>query len=93
MAGDEELDHDSQVLAQALKERRDRLSGSAAVPADDRVLSERILADARTRSAEISARRSGGGASGGARDARIPWWLWLLWVLAIAAAYLGWRLL
>jgi hypothetical protein len=106
MPGDDELDQviereatspaegrDSRVLAQALRDRREALSGGGAVPVEDRNLSERILNEARSRSAEISARRSGGGSTPKAKQDGIPWWLWALWVLAVVGAYVGWRLL
>ena len=107
MPGDDELDQvidreaaspaegrDSRVLAQALRDRREALSGGGAVPVDDRNLSERILNEARSRSAEISARRSGGGDNAPTKkDGRIPWWLWALWVLAVVGAFVGWKLL
>ncbi len=83
---------DSRVLAQALRERREALSGGGAVPAEDKNLSERILAEARTRSAEISARRSGNADGAGRKDGRIPWWLWGLWALAVVAVYVAWKL-
>jgi hypothetical protein len=106
MPGDDELDQviereaaspaegrDSRTLAKALRERREALSGGGAVPIEDKNLSERILTEARSRSAEISARRSGGGQPQTKPDGRIPWWLWSLWVLALVAAYVGWKLL
>lgn len=77
----------SKALYRALKENRQDISGQAQIPDDPR-LSERILAEARTRSAQISAasrRAEAEHQSGG-----IPWWLWLAWALAVAGFAAAW---
>ncbi|MCK6489719.1 MAG: hypothetical protein L6R48_15605 [Planctomycetes bacterium] len=84
----------SQALLGALRDRRQALDGLAGAPADDKVLSERILAEARERSARIS----GGGRRSSSATAvdhgrPIPWWLWLAWALAAAAAVVAWKML
>lgn len=75
---------DSRILYQALSRNRDALGGQAAVPADDRNLSEKILAEARSRSAEIAATQRKASARHAVSGAPIPWWLWAAWILAIA---------
>jgi len=74
---------DSRVLYQALSRNREALGGQAAVPADDRHLSEKILASARSRSAEIAAGQRKASARHAVSGAPIPWWLWLAWMLAL----------
>lgn len=77
----------SASLAQALVERRALLGGEAAIPDEDKPLSERILDEARCRSEHISLGRSGSSASQrmGESGAAIPWWLWLAWGIALVA--------
>jgi len=74
---------DSRILYQALSRNREALGGQAAVPADDRHLSEKILASARSRSAEIAAGQRKASARHSVSGAPIPWWLWLAWVVAL----------
>lgn len=74
---------DSRILYQALSRHREALGGQAAVPADDRRLSEKILASARSRSAEIAASQRKASARHSVSGAPIPWWLWLAWVVAL----------
>ncbi len=82
---DERERQSSKVLYEALKGRRDDVGGASRLPADDRQLSETILAEARKRSAQISAgtRRSTQVLATPARP--IPGWLILAWLAAIAA--------
>lgn len=89
---DAATERDSRLIYQALRERRGDLQGEAALP-QDQALSERILAEARNRSAEISASRGGSGhrAQRGARG--IPWWMILAWLAAITAVVLAFRYL
>src|SRR5690349_1203116 len=54
-AADERERQDSKLLYQALKERRAEVGGESRLPAEDKQLSETILAEARKRSAQISA--------------------------------------
>jgi hypothetical protein len=77
----------SQRLLDALHKHRDQVGGSAAIPLEDRQLNAKIMAEARSRSAEISSQRQ--------RNAEQPmaWWVWALWILAIAGFALGWWLL
>jgi hypothetical protein len=75
---------DSQLIYDALRERRDDLKTEKSLP-EDRALSEKILAEARTRSAQISASRGGSSHRAQAVAAGIPWWLIVAWIIAIAA--------
>lgn len=86
--GDDASRRDSRLLYEALKQRKDDLKGETALP-EDRALSEKILAEARTRSAQISASRGGTGHPAQAVSAGIPAWLWLAWIVAIAAVVLA----
>jgi hypothetical protein len=74
---------DSRLLYDALRERRDQIKTETSLP-EDRALSEKILAEARTRSAQISASRGGTSHRIPAASAGIPWWIWVGWVIAIA---------
>ena len=47
--------HDSKAIYDALQRHGPAVGGQASLPADDRQLSTRILAEARTRSAEVAA--------------------------------------
>lgn len=77
----------SQAVVDVLRAHRGAVSGSAAVPEVDPVLSSRVMAEARTRSQEIRLSAT----SGPARvDRPIPWWLWLAWIVAIAAFVAMW---
>ncbi|HYE05303.1 MAG TPA: hypothetical protein VEL07_07210 [Planctomycetota bacterium] len=82
---DERERQSSKVLYEALKSRRDDVGGASRIPADDRQLSETILAEARKRSAQISAgtRRSTQVLATPTRP--IPAWLIIAWLAAIAA--------
>ena len=81
---------DSKVLMDALAARKDVLGAAAQIPAEDRVLSERILDEARQRSEQISAGRNNAATSRTiARNERIPPWLWLAWGVAIVAAIIA----
>lgn len=85
----------SRVLVDVLRSRRDQLDGASQIPAKDVKLSEQILGEARKRSAQISASRQASISQALTPPAKpIPWWLWLGWILAIAAvvvafSYLG----
>lgn len=88
----------SAAILAALRQRRASLGGEAGSPVDDGRLSERILSEARVRSARIAGSAVGAGPSD--RSARvaapgrpIPWWLWLAWLAALAGAALAWWLL
>ncbi len=80
---------DSRLLAQALRTRKDAVGGTAALP-DDPALSDKILAQARVRSAQLSASQQPS-SHAVAQGRPIPWWLWLAWLLAIVAAVLALR--
>jgi hypothetical protein len=82
---------DSRLLYQALQERRGQLKAERELP-QDTALTEKILAEARTRSAEISASRQMSGRGPVARAA-VPWWVWCGWIVAIAAVVLAYRFL
>ncbi len=77
---------ESRVLVDALRSRRDQLDGASQIPARDPKLSEQILGEARKRSAQISASRQASISQAlNAAAKPIPWWLWLAWILAVAA--------
>ncbi len=82
---------DSQVLYEALRRHRDDLGGAARVPVDA-ALSDRILTEARSRSAEIRARRPPSSRHVIA-GRPLPWWLIIAWVLAATAFGIAWVLL
>jgi hypothetical protein len=77
----------SRVLVRALGERSQTLGGGG-LPADDRVVSERILAEARVRSARIAGEQA---VPPPPAASAIPWWLWLAWAVALAGAWAAWR--
>ena len=83
--------HDSKAIYDALQRHGPAVGGQASLPADDRQLSTRILAEARTRSAEVAAARRTTSARMPAQGAPIPWWVALGWVLAIAGLLAAWR--
>ncbi len=83
---------DTRVLLDALAERRARVGGAADLPADP-ALSERILAEARTRSAQISGAGQHTTGRFAPKAQPIPWWLWLAWLAAIAGAVVAWKML
>ena len=89
-AASEAEKRDSRLLYQALSKNREVLGGQSAVPAEDRALSEKILADARSRSAEIAANQGDISARRAVSGAPIPLWLWLAWSVAIAALIAAW---
>ncbi|MBA3710469.1 MAG: hypothetical protein H0W83_16820 [Planctomycetes bacterium] len=82
---------DSRLIYRALSERRDRLGAASDLP-QDKALSEKILAEARSRSAQISASRKVSGPVAVVTPG-IPWWLWLGWIVAIAAVVAAFRYL
>jgi hypothetical protein len=84
---DPRLRQDSRLILQALQAKKDQLKGETALP-QDQSLSERILADARRRSAQISASRGGTGHRAQAPSRSIPWWMIIAWLVAIAAVVL-----
>jgi hypothetical protein len=92
-AADEAEKRDSRILYEALSRNRGDLGGEAAVPADDQHLSQRILAEARSRSAEIAAGQRKTSSRHVVTGAPIPLWLWAAWILAIAALVAGFWLL
>jgi hypothetical protein len=73
---------DSRLIYRTLLSRRDELKTEAGLP-EDRSMSEKILAEARSRSAQISASRGGSAHPAQAATRGIPWWMWLAWILAI----------
>jgi len=81
---------DSQLIYEALRRHKDALAGEAQIPGDDRVLSERILAQARTRSAEIrgASRPSTSRHPGTGRP--LPLWLIVAWIVVTAGLVLAW---
>jgi hypothetical protein len=82
---------ESQVLMEALAARKDALGGSAQLPPEDRALSERILAEARRRSEQLSLSRNPETAvRTSVQDERIPVWLYLAWAVAIGATVAAW---
>ncbi len=89
-ARDEVERRDSKIIYEALKRRRDEVGGGAEIPAEDKQLSERILRQARTRSAQISASRATAGSGRQATGAPIPWWLIVAWIVAIAGVATLW---
>lgn len=85
-AKDDAERRESRVLVDALRSRRDQLDGASQIPARDPKLSEQILGEARKRSAQISASRQASISQALNASAKpIPWWLWLAWILAVAA--------
>ena len=75
----------SQQIVSALRTHRDSVSGISSIPLDDPQLSSKVMADARSRSQEI---REASAAKPVERP--IPLWLWLAWLLAIAAFAVAW---
>ncbi|MBA3938855.1 MAG: hypothetical protein H0X38_15515 [Planctomycetes bacterium] len=94
-ATDEAERRDSRILYDALAARRDQVGGVSEIPAEDRTLSGKILAEARNRSAAITASRRGANTSQSlqSRSRPIPWWLWLAWITAIVAVALAFKFL
>ena len=93
-AKDDSERRESRVLIDALRSRREQLSGSSQIPARDTKLSEQILGEARKRSAQISASRQASISQALTPPTKpIPWWLWLAWVLAIAGVVAAFRFL
>ncbi len=82
---------DSRILYRALRERRDRLGAESDLPRDS-ALSEKILAEARSRSAQISASRKVSGPVAAVTPG-IPWWLWGAWIVAIAGVVAAFKYL
>jgi hypothetical protein len=82
-ANDDAERRDSRIILEALRARRAVIGGVAAVP-EDQQLTERILDEAKRRSAQISAAQQGKSArSSVAEGSAIPWWLWVGWLVAI----------
>jgi len=79
---------ESRTLYKALLARKDELKTEQSLP-DDRELSAKILAEARNRSAQISASRGGTGHQAQARSAAIPIWQYLAWAAAITGLLLA----
>ena len=92
-SADAKEQQDSQVLYDALRRHRDTLAGAAKVSFQDPALSERILSEARNRSAEIRAAQRPPGARPGLHGRPLPKWLLLAWVVAIVAFLAAWYLL
>lgn len=89
-AANEAEKRDSRILYQALQRNREALGGQAAIPANDQKLSEQILSQARTRSAEITAAQRQASAHQTASGAPIPLWLWIAWILAVGGLLAAW---
>ena len=92
IAGTPDERRDSKVLMEALGQRKDELGAAAQLPPEDRALSERILGEARRRSEQIS------GSDNPAASARtpvaaerIPWWIYVAWIIAIVGSILAFR--
>jgi hypothetical protein len=78
--------HESRVLFDALERRRSEVGGVAQIPARDEKLSEKILTEAKKRSVQITASRQASVSQALQTPSQpIPWWLWLAWLVAIAA--------
>ena len=90
-AKDQAERQDSKAIYAALKQHGGAVGGEASLPSDDRQLSERILAHARTRSAEVAAARRTASSRLPAQGAPIPWWVLLGWLLAIIGLAVAWR--
>ena len=85
---------ESKVLMEALNARKAALGADAQLPPEDRALTERILGEARRRSEQISASRNPAASSGTTAQAEgVPWWIWVAWVVAIAATVVAFRFL
>jgi hypothetical protein len=88
-ASNESERRDSQVLYDALRRHRDDLGGAAGLgDASGPItgpLSERILSEAKSRSAEIRAARRNPSTRSLAPGRAVPWWLILAWIAAVAA--------
>jgi hypothetical protein len=84
-------ERDSRVLVEALRAHRDAVGGVAAVPANDQRLSEAVMAEARTRSAQLRGAAAQFSNRVGSQPARsVPAWLWLAWLAVIIAAIGVW---
>jgi len=81
----------SRAILAALKRHGSSVGGESALPAEDRQLSERILAKGRTRSAELAAARRQASTRLPVQGAPIPWWVIIGWILAIAGLVAAWR--
>lgn len=93
-AKDDTERRESRVLIDALRSRREQLSGSSQIPARDSKLSEQILGEARKRSAQISASRQASISQALTPPTKpIPWWLWLAWILAVTGVVTAFRFL
>jgi hypothetical protein len=82
----------SRAVLRALTDRRAELAGGG-LPPEDPHLTDRILVQARSRSAEI--RRSRSGLPHSARQpvsgSPVAWWLIAAWLGVLAAAVVAWR--
>jgi hypothetical protein len=93
-AKDEAERRESRVLYEALRTRKDQIGAVTHIPARDEKLSEQILNQARSRSAEISATRQRSGSQAvEAASKPIPWWLYLAWLVAIAGVVTAFKLM
>jgi hypothetical protein len=93
-AKDEAERRESRVLYEALRTRKDQIGAVNQIPARDEKLSEQILNQARSRSAEISAARQRSGSQAvEAASKPIPWWLWLAWLVAIIGAIAAFKII
>lgn len=91
-AGASEADkRDSQLIYDALRRHKGVLAGESRLPAEDRALSDRILNQARNRSAEIRAARSPSSRHL-TTGTPLPWWLILAWVLVAVGMAAAWVL-
>lgn len=94
VAGTPDERRDSKALMEALAERKDSLGAASQLPAEDHALSDRILGEARRRSEQISASRNPAASTHIPKAAeRIPWWIYVAWVVAIVGSILAFRYL
>lgn len=84
---------DSQLIYDALRRHKDALAGEAKLPAEDRVLSERILAQARNRSAEIRETSRPATSRHLSTGRPLPLWLIVTWIVVAAGMVAAWYLL
>jgi hypothetical protein len=77
----------TQKLVAALREHRHEISGESRIPREDKAFSETVRREAARRSAEISGYHPSTGRIASAKSGKpVPWWLFVAWGAAIAAA-------
>jgi len=91
---DETERRESRVLYETLRSRKKHIGTLTHIPNNHEKLSEEILNEARTRSAEIRPiRRREASQSLNVVSKPIPWWLWIAWLVAICGVLAAFRLL